>query len=179
MAYQQPYHPGTIDPQVAQWFAAVDTDRSGRITAPELQGALMSSNGQKFSEAACRLMIGMFDNGTGSIDINGFTHLFQYVNQWLTAFRTYDADQSGFINSQELSSALQTMGYRFSQPFIDMLAGRFGDKGGKGLPVDGFIMSCILIQKFTEGFRQKDLQQQGVISIAYEDFLSMILTAWT
>jgi len=139
----------------------------------------MSSNGQKFSESACRLMIGMFDNGTGSIDISGFQHLFQYVNQWLSAFRSYDSDQSGFINSQELSSALQTMGYRFTPQFVDMLATRFGDRGGKGLPVDGFIMSCILIQKFTEGFRQKDAQQQGVITIAYEDFLSLILTAWT
>ncbi len=46
------------DPQIGQWFAAVDVDRSGRITAPELQAALMSSNGRKFNETACRLMIG-------------------------------------------------------------------------------------------------------------------------
>lgn len=46
------------DPQIAQWFAAVDVDRSGQITAPELQSALMSSNGRQFSETACKLMIG-------------------------------------------------------------------------------------------------------------------------
>lgn len=49
---------GPYDPQVAQWFAAVDVDRSGRISAAELQSALMSSNGRQFSETACRLMIG-------------------------------------------------------------------------------------------------------------------------
>jgi Ca2+-binding EF-hand superfamily protein len=54
-------------------------------------------------------MIKMFDNATGSIDVNGFSQLFTYVNQWMSAFRAYDSDQSGFINSQELMSALQTM----------------------------------------------------------------------
>ena len=177
MAYAPPG--GMPDPQVQQWFNAVDQDRSGRITASELQSALMSSNGQKFSETACRLMIGLFDkDGTGSIDITGFQHLFAYVNQWLSAFRAYDRDQSGLINSQELAAALQTMGYRFSQQFVDMLSAKFGVKTGAGIPVDGFIMACILIQKFTDGFRQKDAQQQGVITINYEDFLSVILNAW-
>ncbi|CAG7835477.1 unnamed protein product [Allacma fusca] len=181
MSYQQPHHPGAggVDPQLAQWFTTVDQDRSGRISAAELQGALMSSTGQKFSESVCHLMIGMFDSGTGSIDINGFQHLCQYVNQGLNAFRSFDSDQSGYINSQELSSALQIMGYRLSLQFVNILTTRFGDRRGKGLPVNGFIMSCILIQKFTESFRQRDIQQQGVITIAYEDFLSLILISWT
>jgi len=166
-----------MDPQVAQWFAAVDVDRSGRISALELQGALVSSNGRQFSEAACRLMIGMFDGGSGSIDVNGFAALFGYVNQWMQTFRTYDRNQSGFIDSNEFMQSLQTMGYRFSPQFADTIAHRFGEKGA-GLPVDGFIMACILIQKFTDGFRQKDLQQQGVITIGYEDFLSLVLTSW-
>lgn len=46
------------DPQISQWFNAVDVDRSGRITCNELQAALMSSNGRKFNDTACRLMIG-------------------------------------------------------------------------------------------------------------------------
>jgi len=168
----------SYDPQIGQWFAAVDVDRSGRITATELQAALMSSNGRKFNETACRLMIGLFDGGSGSIDINGFGQLYNYVNQWLAAFRAYDKDQSGYISNFEFMQALQTMGYRFSQPFVDILAVKFGERNA-GLPVDGFITACILIQKFTDGFRKRDLQQQGVITIPYEEFLSMVLTAWT
>jgi len=166
-----------MDPQVHQWFAAVDTDRSGRIEARELQQALMSSNGRKFAEEACRMMIGLFDGGSKAIDINSFSHLFNYVNQWMQAFKSYDRDGSGFINSHELSSALQTMGYRFSQQFVETIAKKFGEP--QGMAVDGFIMACILIQKFTEGFRAKDTQQQGVVTIGYEDFLSMVLSAWT
>jgi Ca2+-binding EF-hand superfamily protein len=175
------YNPGAqqgYNPQVQQWFAAVDADRSGRITATELQAALMSSNGRSFSDSCCRLMIGMFDGGSGSIDCQAFGHLYNYVNQWLNAFKSYDRNQSGYIDTNEFMQALGTMGYRFSFQFVDVLAHKFGEKGA-GLPVDGFITACILIQKFTEGFRQKDMQQQGVITISYEDFLSMVLSAWS
>jgi Ca2+-binding EF-hand superfamily protein len=166
------------DPQVQQWFAAVDSDHSGRISGTELQSALMSSNGRQFSETACRLMIGLFDHsGTGSIDITGFGQLYGYVNQWMDAFRRYDSNGSGFVDQNELMQAFTTMGYRFSQPFMEVLHTKFGEHG-RGVPVDGFIMSCILIHKLTDGFRKRDTAQQGVITINYEDFLSTVLQAW-
>jgi len=167
-----------MDPQVSQWFASVDADRSGRINAVELQSALMSSNGRKFSETACRLMIGMFDpQAIGSIDMHGFAQLYGYVNQWITAFRNYDGNQSGYIDGNEFGQALSTMGYRFSPQFGNVVASKFGEKN-QGLPLDQFITACILIHKFTEGFRARDTSQQGVISISYEDFLSMVLSSW-
>lgn len=47
-----------IDPQVQQWFMAVDADRSGRISALELQQALVNGNWSHFNPETCRLMIG-------------------------------------------------------------------------------------------------------------------------
>jgi len=49
--------PPGVDPQLVQFFNSVDTDRSGRINCFELQQVLQSSNGRKFNDAACRLMI--------------------------------------------------------------------------------------------------------------------------
>lgn len=40
---------------------AVDQDRSGEITATELQQALVNANWSHFNAETCRLMIGMFD----------------------------------------------------------------------------------------------------------------------
>lgn len=48
-----------LNPTVQQWFATVDRDRSGRITASELQAALANGQGGTFSDTACKLMIGM------------------------------------------------------------------------------------------------------------------------
>jgi len=47
---------------VAAWFHAVDQDKSGQITAAELQRALVNGNWSHFSEEACRMMIGEWAN---------------------------------------------------------------------------------------------------------------------
>lgn len=46
----------------------------------------------------------MFDHdASGTIDITEFEKLYGYINQWLAVFKTYDRDQSGHIEEQELS----------------------------------------------------------------------------
>ena len=47
-----------VDPTVYQWFVTVDTDKSGQITAMELQQALTNGNWSHFNPETCRLMIG-------------------------------------------------------------------------------------------------------------------------
>lgn len=47
-------------PDVQNMFNAVDTDRSGRISAKELQGALQNGKGEGFSDRCCELMICKF-----------------------------------------------------------------------------------------------------------------------
>ena len=47
-----------VNPEVMQWFHAVDTDRTGKISAQELQQALTNANWSHFNAETCRLMIG-------------------------------------------------------------------------------------------------------------------------
>lgn len=49
-----------VNPEVQQWFSAVDRDGSGRISAMELKAALANGQGGTFSDTACKLMIGAF-----------------------------------------------------------------------------------------------------------------------
>lgn len=49
-----------MSPEVYSWFVAVDADRSGAITAVELQQALQNANWSNFNAETCRLMIGAF-----------------------------------------------------------------------------------------------------------------------
>merc|ERR1711963_535350 len=92
-----------VAPQIQQWFNAVDQDRSGQITAQELQKALVNGNWSNFSEEACRLMIDIYDNDrTGTIDIREFQQLFQSINQWKGTFEGFDRDRSGKIEQNEL-----------------------------------------------------------------------------
>lgn len=46
----------------------------------------------------------MFDKDrSGHINLEEFDKLYTYINQWLAVFKTYDTDQSGQIDEQELS----------------------------------------------------------------------------
>lgn len=49
-------------------------------------------------------LAGMFDNdASGKIDIYEFEKLYNYINQWLQVFKTYDQDGSGHIEEGELT----------------------------------------------------------------------------
>ena len=53
----------------------------------------------------------MFDHDhSGSIGFNEFQGLWNYVTQWQTTFRTYDRDNSGSIDKNELKTALTSFG---------------------------------------------------------------------
>lgn len=46
----------------------------------------------------------MFDkDASGTIDVYEFEKLYNYINQWLQVFKTYDRDQSGHIEESELT----------------------------------------------------------------------------
>nr|CAD7408978.1 unnamed protein product [Timema poppensis] len=181
---QQPVAQGTIDPKIQQWFSTVDSDHSGVISAKELQAALVNGQGKHFSDTACRLMIGiddislskvtaadsmtlylskgMFDEDqTGTINLLEFQLLFNYINQWLGTFKSYDQDGSGHIEEKELSQALQQMGYRFSPDFVTFLIKKSDHENHVKISVDQFIVICVQIQQFTEAFRTRDKELKG------------------
>lgn len=165
-----------VNPEVQQWFAAVDRDGSGRITATELQAALANGQGGTFSDTACKMMINMFDKEkNGTIDIVEFQALYNYVNAWLNVFRGFDHDNSGSIQESELSAALTQMGYRVSPEFIRFLIKRSDPGNHQSITIDQFIVLCVQIQRFTDAFRDRDTDRTGTISIGFEDFLTVAL----
>ncbi|XP_029033033.1 peflin isoform X1 [Osmia bicornis bicornis] len=169
-----------VSPEVQQWFAAVDRDGSGRITALELKAALANGQGGTFSDNACKLMIGMFDKEkSGTIDLFEFQALYNYINAWLGVFRGFDRDNSGNIQESELNAALTQMGYRLSPEFISFLIKKSDPDGHSCITIDQFIVLCVQIQRFTEAFRVRDTDQTGSITIEFEEFLGVALSCST
>lgn len=185
--YGQPSAPGyahnpmgqgnfNVNPEVQQFFQAVDVDRSGKINANELQAALVNGQGKNFSDSVCVLLVKAFGKEEkGSISIREFQFLYDFVNNWISTFRSYDRDDSGYIEEAEFSAALQQMGYRFSPQFYQSLLGTTQSR----ITVDEFIEHCMKIQRFTELFRARDVEQKGIITIGYEDFCNLCLTSFS
>ncbi|XP_076459897.1 programmed cell death protein 6-like isoform X1 [Babylonia areolata] len=174
--YGPPPPPPGVSPDLWGWFQAVDQDRSGSISASELQQALMNGNWSPFNPETCRLMIGMFDRDrNGTIDVHEFAALWKYIQDWKNCFDSFDTDRSGNIDANELSSAFRTFGYNLSHQFSQLVVQVF-DRGGRGsINFDDFIQACVMLKSITDKFRNKDTQQCGMIRINYEEFLEMVL----
>ncbi|KAL3105365.1 hypothetical protein niasHT_026098 [Heterodera trifolii] len=112
----------TFSPDIQLIFQSVDRDRSGQISADELQQALSNGTWKPFNPETCRMMISMFDsNNDGGINFQEFGALWEYINDWTRTFRTFDRDNSGNIDRDELVNALTQFGYRLSGTFYDNL----------------------------------------------------------
>ena len=57
------------------------------------------------------MMISMFDrNNSSTIDFEEFASLWKYIDDWQKCFRTFDRDNSGSIDKNELKQALTAFG---------------------------------------------------------------------
>ena len=114
---------------INQWkavFEGIDRDRSGYIEFQELQQGLQDGTHEpeRSQRGECRMYWGppmsmsavypilsktraqfadMFDkDGSGTIGLNEFQQLFDYINQWKATFQGFDRDASGKIEQAEL-----------------------------------------------------------------------------
>lgn len=166
------------DPQFL-WdvFQRVDKDKSGYITADELQQALSNGTWSAFNAETIRLLIGMFDSeNRGTVSIEDFGALWKYITDWQNCFSAFDSNRSGNIDRNELKTALISFGYRLSDDVIDMLVQKFDRFGQGNILFDDFIQCCVVVQTLTNTFRWHDTDMNGVITIDYEQFLKMVFT---
>lgn len=160
---------------LTELFKKIDRDKSGKITMNELSGALINAKGERFSDTTCQLLIEMFDkDNDGAIDINEFQYLFDYINEWLRVFKTFDCNKSGNIEYEELSKAFAKMGYKLSRDFYQLLMRKCDKIDGKRITIDQFITISIMIHNFTEEFKKFDRKLIGTITITYEDYLNVL-----
>ncbi|XP_076801943.1 peflin-like [Clavelina lepadiformis] len=178
MAYygQQPGFGGApqVDPSVLAWFQSVDADRSGHISATELQQALTNNDWSHFKLGTCYQMIALFDhNYSGTIDLHEFNSLWGYINQWRQVFVAYDQDRSGFISEQELHTAFSRMGFNVSPTFVKTAMWRYDVHGRRQLTFEDFINCCLVMQSLTAEFKKRDTKMMGSAQMAYDDFMCM------
>ncbi|XP_015930733.1 programmed cell death protein 6 isoform X2 [Parasteatoda tepidariorum] len=157
-------------------FQGVDKDKSGFITSTELQSALSNGTWRPFNPETVRLMIGMFDHdGNGTVNFDEFSALWKYVTDWLNCFKSFDKDNSGTIDRNELKTAFSSFGFRLSDTFYDLLIQKFDRASASSITFDDYIQACVTLQSLTAAFRAHDTDMTGVIRISYEEFLIMVV----
>ncbi|XP_072009006.1 programmed cell death protein 6 [Engystomops pustulosus] len=158
-------------------FRRVDTDNSGIISDNELQQALSNGTWTPFNPVTVRSIISMFDRECkGGVNYQEFTGVWKYITDWQNIFRTYDRDNSGLIDKNELKQALSGFGYRLTDQFYDILIRKFDRQRRGQVAFDDFIQCCIVLHKLTDAFRRQDTDQDGWIKVSYEQYLSMVFS---
>jgi len=157
-------------------FRSVDKNGDGEINSSELQSALSNGTWVPFNPTTVQIMINMFSaRRSGTIGRNEFSLLWKYVTDWQQCFRSFDRDNSGFIDAGELTQAFQTFGFRLSPQVIDLLIIKFDRHKNNLLAFDDFIQCCIVLNAFTDAFRMLDGDRDGIITIGFEQFLALLL----
>ncbi|KAI9064323.1 EF-hand [Trametes sanguinea] len=176
--------PPGADPQLWQWFSAVDTDRSGAISVTELQAALVNGNWTRFDLDTVKMLMSIFDTDrSGTIGFNEFAGLWKYIQDWQNVFRHFDRDRSGSIEGSELSSALRSFGYNLSPTLLQLLEQKYAsgpsDRYGPppGITFDRFVRACVAVKTLTEAFQRVDTDRDGWVQMNYEQFMQIVLSA--
>jgi len=184
-----PHHQGPppgADPQLWSWFSAVDVDRSGQISAAELQRALINGDWSTFDLDTVKLLMNMFDTDrSGQIGFNEFSGLWKYIKDWQGVFQHFDRDRSGSIDGTELQNALNQFGYRLSPQLLNLLQRKYASApqthGGypgvqQGITFDRFVRACVVVKQITEAFSALDTDRDGWVQINYDQFLQTVLS---
>ncbi|KAF9987885.1 Programmed cell death protein 6 [Modicella reniformis] len=156
-----PAPPATPETDLRRWFDAVDTDRSGQLSTEELQRALVNDN-------------------SGLITFPEFAGLWKYIEDWRQCFRAYDRDASGYIDFNELKTAMISFGYNLSDNFLQLIIKRFDKRGknpkGRGdVSFDNFVQIAVTVKSLTDAFKRIDREGKGYATIAYEQFLELVV----
>ena len=78
-------------------------------------------------------------DNSGLINFAEFAGLWKYIEDWRGCFQAFDQDKSGYIDFNELKTAMQSFRYNLSDNFLRLIIKKF-DKRGKMAPNVGPIL---------------------------------------
>ncbi|UOH79015.1 hypothetical protein LQV05_000005 [Cryptococcus neoformans] len=176
----------TEDQELQNMFHQFDSSRSGQLHAYDLQRLLAKDARMEAREDAVKMLMNIFDTDrSGSINFQEFEGLYRYIQDWHGIFRRFDRDNSGLIDRLELSNALQGFGFSLPPELVAKLVKRFTPPPALGQTVaarpgisfDRFLLACVTVKHYTEAFRRLDSENTGFITVAYNDYMDIVLDA--
>lgn len=170
------------DLQIAtQLFSNHDYKNKGRLTAEELQNLLQNDDNTHFCVSAVDALINLFGASRfGTINQGEFVSLYKRVKNWRKVYVDNDINGSFTISVSEFHNSLQELGYlvpfEVSERLFDQYAEFINQSvNGKELKFDKFVEALVWLMRLTKCFRKYDLNQEGIATIQYKDFIDQTL----
>lgn len=170
-------YPQNANIQTKMWIIKQGPKCSELVDSTAFRQLLYEYTGTPFSETASNYFVRTFDvDQDGRINHDELLEMCSYIKNWSTVFNNYDKDKTNFIDSEVLNTALTEMGFRFSPQFIQLMMKCCSHSDDcKKIDREQFIIMCIKLQRFTDQFRERDNDRNGVVTIDFEDFIKITL----
>ncbi|KPA76363.1 programmed cell death 6 protein-like protein [Leptomonas pyrrhocoris] len=160
------------NPELLQWFRAVDLDGNGSISVPELNASL-SSAGVPFSLATTEKLLQMYDKDkNGEITFNEYQDLHQFIMSMKNGFRQRDTTGDGRLDGNEVRAALTASGYQLSEQTFQALMRKFDRQRRGSLGFDDYVELSIFISKVRNVFAFYDRQRTGQVTFNFDTYVA-------
>lgn len=164
-----------------QLFYNHDVRQKGRLTAEELQNLLQNDDSSHFCISAVDALINLFGaTRFGTINQTEFVSLYKRVKYWRKVYVDNDINGSYTISVMEYHNSLQELGYLIPFEVSEHLFDQYAEfisttVNGKELKFDKFVESLVWLMRLTKSFRKYDMNQEGIATIHYKDFIDVLL----
>ena len=159
--------------EAAAWFAAIDTDRGGTITASEI--AKCTFAGQPLGWDTAAKLVRVFDKDfSGSIDMFEYSCMHKFLSLMQHAFFSADRDRSGRLDAQEIHQAVAVGQLQVPMPVITVLYNKF-NRDGFGVSFGDFLQLVSHIASAKSAYSWEDKAQggRGTITIDINKFIEL------
>ncbi|KAK9816963.1 hypothetical protein WJX72_007559 [[Myrmecia] bisecta] len=159
------------DPQLLQWFNAIDTDRRGTLDVKELQKALALGHLNFSLKMVANLIRAHDQDREGRLNFTEFQNLHRYLMELQQRFASVDVQRTGHLTLPQLEQALAQGGFRLDQGALNALFYSYdAEKDGYvGLPE--FIAMSVFMRSAASTFAAFDAQRRGTVTLDFNQFI--------
>ncbi|KPA76365.1 EF hand-like protein [Leptomonas pyrrhocoris] len=158
-------------PELHSWFAAVDRDHSGRIDMNELNQAL-SNAGFRFSLGTTEMLMRRYDlDRSGTITMEEFAHLHEFVSSMREGFRQRDTSGDGRLDGAETREAFRLSGFALSEATFQAVMRKFDRQRRGNLGFDDYIELSVFMAQTRDAFAYFDFDHDGTATFNFDTFL--------
>ncbi|XP_048254079.1 calpain-9-like isoform X2 [Haliotis rufescens] len=170
----QPVEDTTVD------LFAKYSGEDGRMDSKELAGFLKAISKTEFTDAlnfsseACRSLVSMMDqNQTGFVNFEDVKKMWKEVKTYSGVFRKFDADKTGSIDTLELGSLFNALGFPLSRSVLTAMVRRYGGRDNRIIFEDFVIVMSKLLLMYGIFVKHQKGQgnREGVAEFTRNEFL--------
>ncbi|KAG5484104.1 hypothetical protein LSCM1_05959 [Leishmania martiniquensis] len=158
-------------PELFTWFQAVDHGRRGRIDVAQLNAALFSA-GFRFSFGTTQKLLARYDlDRTGTITIEEFAHLHEFLTAMQERFRQRDTSGDGRLDSKEALEAFRLSGFVLGEETFQTVMRKFDRQHRGSLGFDDYVELSIFMAQTRDAFAYYDQDRSGHVLFNFDTFL--------